>query len=393
MWLILRFYIIGVQKNKQTHIKQNGGENVKAKLVLNTALVMGFVTLVTGCGSAQDNTSSPKPIATENLSLDEITKQAKKEGQVVSVGMPDGWANWKGTWNDLKTKYGLNHTDTDMSSAEEIAKLEAEKNNPTTDIGDVGISFGPLAEKKGLTLPYKTSYWNEIPDWAKDDKGHWVVGYTGTIAIITDKKLVKNPPKSWDDLLKGNYKVVVDDVSVSNQAQMTVLAAAMAHGGNEKNIKPGLDYFAQLSKQGRLTSMDVKPTNLEKGEVPVALLWDFTALGYRDKIDPNRYEVTILNEGSVVSGYTTIINKNAPHPYSAMLTREYILSDEGQVNLARGYARPIRTNVKLPEDVSKKLLPSEQYQNVKPIQDYNAWANTSKQLPQQWQEQVLIHMN
>ena len=30
-----------------------------------------------------------------------------------------------------------------------------------------------------------------------------------------------------------------------------------------------------------------------------------------------------------------------------MLTREYILSDAGQENLAKGYARPIRENVKL----------------------------------------------
>ncbi|MGC5328031.1 ABC transporter substrate-binding protein [Brevibacillus sp. SYSU BS000544] len=372
---------------------------MRKHMALKTVLAMGLLTLgITGCGGEQ-NTATPNKEANapaentqKELSLEEITDMAKKEGQVVSVGMPDGWANWKGTWEDLNKKYGLSHTDTDMSSAEELAKFEAEKDNPTADIGDVGMSFGPIAVEKGLTIPYKTSYWNDIPDWAKDDQGNWLVAYQGTIAVLTDKKLVKNPPKSWDDLLKGDYKVVVDDVSKSNQAQMTVLAAAMAHGGNEGNIQPGLDFFAELAKQGRLASMDVKPTNLEKGEVPVALLWDFSSLGYRDKIDPNRFEVSILKEGSVVSGYTTIINKYAPHPHAAMLAREYILSDEGQINLAKGYARPIRTNVKMPEDVAKKMLPAEQYQNAKPIKDYNVWGNTAKQLPQLWQEQVLVHV-
>ena len=66
-----------------------------------------------------------------------------------------------------------------MSSAEELAKFEAEKKDATADIGDVGIAFGPIAKDKGLTLSYKTSYWDEIPEWAKDDEGHWVVGYTG----------------------------------------------------------------------------------------------------------------------------------------------------------------------------------------------------------------------
>lgn len=49
---------------------------------------------------------------------------------VNSVGMPDAWANWKGTWDDLAKKYGLKHIDTDMSSAQEVAKFEAEKTTP-----------------------------------------------------------------------------------------------------------------------------------------------------------------------------------------------------------------------------------------------------------------------
>lgn len=364
------------------------------KKVLQIGFVGCLAIGVSACGTPADSKKGAENNPQENkqLTLAEIEQRAKQEGMIVSVGMPDSWANWKDTWKDLETKYGLKHSDTDMSSAEEIAKFEAEKNNPTADIGDVGIQFGPVAVAKGVTLPYKTSYWDEIPKWAKDDQGNWVVGYQGTIAIITDKHLVKHPPKSWDDILKGDYKVAIGDVTKAAQAQMAVLAAAMAFGGDEKNIQPGLDFFAKLAKQGRLSLTDVKLSNFEKGEIPVALIWDFNALGYRDKIDPNRFEVTIPSEGSVVSGYATIINKYAPHPHAAMLAREYILSDAGQINLAKGYARPIRESVKLPEDVAKKLLPKEQYKNAKPVMDYSAWEATSKNLPQMWQEQVLIHV-
>ncbi len=346
---------------------------------------------VSGCGNSAAPTQQPAAPAA-NLTLADIEQKAKAEGTVVSVGMPDSWANWKDTWNDLGSKYGLKHTDTDMSSAEEIAKFEAEKNNPTADIGDVGIAFGPVAVEKGVTQPYKTSYWDEIPTWAKDTEGHWIVGYQGSISLLANKELVKSPPKSWDDMKKGDYKVAVGDVTKAAQAQMAVLAAAIAFGGDEKNIQPGIDFFAELAKQGRLSLADVKVANFEKGEVPVGLLWDFNALGYRDQIDPNRFEVNIPREGSVVSGYATIINKYAPHPHAAMLTREYILSDAGQINLAKGYARPIRDSVKLPEDVAKKLIPKEQYANAKPIGDYKAWEETAKKLPQLWQEQVLANM-
>ncbi|MGL4820861.1 MAG: ABC transporter substrate-binding protein [Bacilli bacterium] len=349
-----------------------------------------LVTLV-GTGLAGCSNNEEKEVKEAGtLTLEEITAKAKEEGEVVSVGMPDSWANWKDTWADLTREYGLKHSDTDMSSAEEIAKFEAEKENATADIGDVGIAFGPIAEQKGVTQPYKTSYWDEIPDWAKDDNGDWIVGYTGSIAVITDKTKVKTPPKTWADIKNGDFKVAVGDVVTAAQAQAVVLSAAMVNGGDEKNIQPGVDFFADIAKQGRLAKNDVSTANIEKGEIEVAFLWDFNALNYRDMIDPNRFEVTILEEGGVVSGYATIINKYAKHPHAAMLTREYILSDKGQINLAKGYARPIRP-VELPADVQAKLLPANLYTNVKPIKDFKAWEATAKELPMKWQQEVLLH--
>ena len=324
--------------------------------------------------------------------LNDLIEAAKKEGEVNSIGMPNDWANWKDTWAQLGQKYGLKHQDTDMSSAQEIAKFDAEKSNATADIGDVGHAFGPLAVQKGVTQAYKPSTWNQIPDWAKDKDGHWVLAYTGSIAFIVNNQLVKEAPTSWADLLKGKYKVTLGDVGVASQANNGVLAAAYALGGNESNLKPALDFFAKLAQQKRLSLNDPNIANLEKGEVEVGILWDFNALSYRDKIDRSRFTVVVPSDGSVTAGYSTIINKYAKHPASAKLAREYILSDEGQVNLARGYARPIRASVKLPDDVQAKLLPAAQYKAAKPISDFTAWESTTKRLPKDWQEQVMVQM-
>ena len=320
---------------------------------------------------------------------------AKTEGAVNSVGMPDAWANWKGTWADLAAKYGLKHMDTDMSSAQEVAKFAAEKDNASADIGDVGAAFGPIATKQGVTQPYKPSTWEQIPDWAKDKDGHWMLAYTGTIAFIINKQLVKDAdaPKSWKDLETGKYKVAIGDVSTAAQAANGVLAAAIANGGDETNLAPGLALFTKLAQQKRISLANPTIQTMEKGEIEVGVVWDFNGLSYRDQIDPKRFDVLIPSDGSVISGYTTIINKYAKHPNAAKLAREYILSDAGQVNLARGYARPIRADhVKLPEDVAAKLLPSAQYKNVTPIKNPDAWEASSKKLPQQWQEQVIIEM-
>ncbi|MFG0408706.1 ABC transporter substrate-binding protein [Pseudomonas sp. FYR_11] len=327
--------------------------------------------------------------------LKALEDAARKEGTINSVGMPDAWANWKGTWEDLASKYGLKHSDTDMSSAQELAKFEAEKDNASADIGDVGAAFGPIAVAKGVSQPYKPSTWDQVPAWAKDEDGHWALAYTGTIAFIINKDLVKEGerPKTWHDLEEGKYKVAIGDVSTAAQAANGVLAAAIAYKGDETNLAPGLQLFTKLAQQKRLSLANPTIQTLEKGEVEVGVVWDFNGLSYREQIDPKRFEVLIPADGSVISGYTTVINKYAKHPNAAKLTREYIFSDAGQINLAKGHARPIRAeHMKLPEDVQAKLLPNEQYGAAQPIKNAEAWETTSKKLPQLWQEQVIIEM-
>lgn len=210
---------------------------------------------------------------------------------------------------------------------------------------------------------------------------------------MINNDLVKDAPTSWADLLKGQYRVTVGDVGIAAQANNAVLAAALARGGDENNLKPALEFFAELAKQKRLSVNDPTVANIEKGEVEVGLLWDFNALNYRDQINRDRFTVVIPSDGSVVSGYATIINKYAKNPNAAKLTREFIFSDKGQANLAAGYARPIRAaHLTLPAEIKARLLPDEQYKNAKPIKDGEGWEKSSRTLPKMWQQQVLMHM-
>lgn len=355
-------------------------------------LAVASVMVLSGCSKDKEASAD---VGLNNTSLDTIIEKAKEEGDVQSVGMPDTWANWGETWSELTSTYGITHTDTDMSSAEELALFESEKNDATKDIGDVGQAFGPKAEEAGLTMPYKTTYWDSIPDWAKDDDGDWMIGYYGTISIITNKDLVPNAPTSFEDILNGDYVVAVGDVTNASQAQCAVLSAAIAMGGSEKDIQPGLDFFKKLAEQGRLDMGELSLTRLEKGEVAVALLWDYNALGYRDQFVTNNakanFEVCIPSDGAIQSGYCSVINAYTKHPYAAALAREYIFSDEGQINLAKGYAKPIRSDVKLPDDVAAKLLPDDQYKKARMIEDFDSWTATVETLATKWQEDVIAY--
>ena len=346
---------------------------------------------LTGC----EDSAAPAAEAVDynSMSLDDIIAQAKEEGQINSVGMPDTWANWVGTWDDIEEKYGITQADQDMSSAEEIAMFKQEGTDGTKDIGDVGQQWGPTAEAEGVTLKYKTSYWDEIPDWAKDDDGDWVVGYYGTMSIISNDDQVPNPPTTLAELAEGDYKVSIGDITAAAAAQHAVLAIAVALGGGLDNMQPAYDFITKIAEAGRLDVSDVSVARLESGEVAVGLNWDYNSLNYRAQILQNnpdaKFTVSIPTDGSVQSGYATIINVNAPHPAAACLAREYILSDEGQINLARGYATPIRSSVELPEDVKALRLPDEQYGDQVQSIDYDKWTDVTNELVTWYQENII----
>jgi putative spermidine/putrescine transport system substrate-binding protein len=141
----------------------------------------------------------------------DLEAKTKAEGALNSYGMPPDWTNFGEIWNAFLPKYGpaagtpLTHTDTDMSSAEEIQKFDAEKNNPVADQGDIGIQFGPVAVEAKAVQPYKPTRWDKVPDYAKDPDGNWMCWYTGTISLTVNTALVPNVPRSWADLKKPEY--------------------------------------------------------------------------------------------------------------------------------------------------------------------------------------------
>lgn len=204
----------------------------------------------------------------EEMSLDDLIKNAKEEGDLQSVGMPDDWANWKGSWDAITDTYGITHGDVDMTSAEELSQFAAEKDDPTKDIGDIGLSMTPEAIKQDVIGTYKASTWDSFPDWAKDPDGHWIMTYTGSLAFIANTEFTGGKcPTSWEDVKNGDYLVSVGNVLGGAASQVAVLSCAIANGGSMDNVQPGIDYFKELAKAGRLDTGDTTSARLASGEM------------------------------------------------------------------------------------------------------------------------------
>src|SRR5207244_6580520 len=159
-------------------------------------------------------------------------------------------------------------------------------------------------------------------------------------------------------------------------------------------IQPGIDFFAKLRKAGNFTQARSSLANMGKGEVAIAIMWDYVGLDDRDLLAGKPHlHIAIPSDGSVIGPYVSIINKTAPHPYAARLWMEYIFSDEGQLFYLKGYAHSARYQTlvsagKVPAALAAKLPPAAQYANLK-FPSLAQLTAASTAVSQNWGPQVL----
>ncbi len=160
------------------------------------------------------------------------------------------------------------------------------------------------------------------------------------------------------------------DPRQANDAFLAVFTASLANGGSLDNIQPGIDFFAKLKQKGNFTVARSSDANIAKGEVAIAIMWDYLGLGFRDTFKGKpTLTVHIPSDASIAGPYVSIVNKTAPNPYAARLWIEYIFSDEGQLFYLKGYAHPARYQAlvaanKIPTDLAAKLPPATEYSKL-----------------------------
>ncbi|MFD7978066.1 ABC transporter substrate-binding protein [Streptomyces sp. NPDC059071] len=323
---------------------------------LPTAFVAACLVLAAPLGACGDKpATAPRTPAVATSAADAggmaaLTAAAKKEGSLHTIALPSDWANYGALIDGFQKKYGIRVTveNPEGTSQDEINALKEHRGGRAPDVIDVGGSFAQSAARQGLLAPYKVAAYDEIPREQKDDRARWYNNYGGYISIGCDAKRVTTCPATFADLRRPEYKGKValnGDPTRSGSAFAGVYAAALANGGSFDDVQPGIDFFAELSKNGNFIPVESTPATIAKGQTPISIDWDFLNLGYADAFRKNGTDVdwrtAIPFDGSFAQYYANGVNKDAPHPAAARLWQEYVFSPEGQ-NLRLGaYARPV----------------------------------------------------
>ena len=224
----------------------------------------------------------------------------------------------------------------DMSTGPLLAKVAAEKQNPQWDV----IWFdgnGPMSSmnRAGQLLqgwtPVDVSNYNKLGlSLLPPNHGFFPTGVTAAGALIYNTKLVsaKNAPRTWQDLLKPEFRnaVGMNNPAISGPTYPLVAGMFQLMGVNR-----GMQYFQALKRNG----LKIFPTNgntlqaLLDGTIKVAMFQDSAEINAKiTHHDP--VNVIYPTTGVTMLPSDVAINAKAPDMAAAKRFVNFVLSGQGQ---------------------------------------------------------------
>jgi putative spermidine/putrescine transport system substrate-binding protein len=365
--------------------------------VMKWGAALGAATAIPGIGGLRGFPALAQDDAVWEAAPDKA-QAAEQAKEIITYGMPDDWANYGQVFTGFQKSLGVTngkHTDTDMSSLEEITKFDAEKANPIAMFSDIGMLWGKVASERGVVPPYTPPAAEALPEGYKGADGGWVATFAGVPAFVVNVDALggADVPMTWDDLLREDLKGKVGspgDPRTSGTAQTTFLAWTYAAGGDASNLAPGVEYAKKVIQQ--YNAADASNDLLEKGEIAVWMRYDFNCESAVAELKKKGINVqTVIPGVSIYAPSAIMVNRfNTAKKDAEQLILDYVLGDEAATAFAKFGARPILNVLgkqELSDEAKAGWLPDEDYKDVVVVEDFtgidaNAVATT-------WDDEVL----
>ena len=321
-----------------------------------------------------------------------------------TYGMANDWANYGEqftTFCEVSFGFDCNTPERslgeDLLGAQEIAQLDAEKNNPVAILADIGILFVLQAERVGVTADYLPPNAARLPEPFKSASGGWVATFAGVPSFIVNVDFLDARdlpvPRSWAELARPEYAGMVglNRVGISGSGTWAFVAMNLAAGGSTSDYQPGLEYGRRLLPN--LTAQATLDT-FEKGEVPISVRFDYNHIAWLDQLRERgvKAEIVIPADGSVYGPSALLMNRyETAHRDFGRMFMEWVLTDQGQLIFARFGARPIRSiigedRLVVPAEARASWLPDEIYA---PVEAIDFTAIDSEEIAALWEEHVV----
>ncbi len=229
---------------------------------------------------------------------------------------------------------------------------------------------------EGVLMPYKSPERQYVVSTIDDPDGYFTAARLGTLGICYNTNLVKNPPKTWDDLLAPEYKnnFVIANPALSGTSMVSVAMIV-------ENL--GWDYIQKLAdngtRMGQGSGQVVDDT--AAGDAYACIAVDYITL---DKIAKGATLGFTYTDSMLVIPSPVAIMAGTKNEEAAKLFVDFLLSKEGQECVAASYTLPVREDVEPRLDMGL-VHPDEAKERAMSL-DYNALADNKEEYIERFTE-------
>ncbi|QZN97524.1 ABC transporter substrate-binding protein [Symbiopectobacterium purcellii] len=265
---------------------------------------------------------------------------------------------------DIKINYQQS-----KNSAESLALLTLQRNDPHVDVALLDISVAIRANTQDLFAPLDNGEVKNLhaqPDWAVIGGQRSVAFSQDNLAILYNTDRVKQPPTSWNDLTDAKYKGrIAAPLADTRGVTLLPILTRLKGGDYKQDIEPGFTVLKAIAPN--VATWDPAPdcyAVVQSGEVDLAICWNGRAQYLHDKQD-GKIGIALPREGSIGQINTISLVKGSKQASAAQQFIDYALSAEAQRTFAeQSFYGPVNTQVTLSAPAAARIYGSKEAQQA-----------------------------
>ena len=351
---------------------------------------LSLVFLAVGCNQAVINSTSTDEAVVLPPTSGDITQEtsispeeqllideAKSEGGDLMIYTSMNIDDLEQILEKFEEAYPFTNTDyyrADGSNVIQKALLENQSGQTFADVFETESFEVYRLQEVGLLQPYIAPESDAYPAQAKDADGYWTVDRINTVVIGYNTNLVDqaNAPKTWEDLLdpkwKGEIGVEANDVE---------LLAGMVNAWGEQEAYQFWEGIAAL-EPGIIDGHTELAELVSAGEFAISP----NLYAYRiEKLKEKGAPIDWVKTDPVIA-FTQLLAMaaDAPHPATARLFINWLLSEEGQSAL--------RDLGRIPNRPGVKVDPPELIEGLNLLYTVPSWAENYDEYAEKWKSLI-----
>ncbi|MEV1043762.1 2-aminoethylphosphonate ABC transporter substrate-binding protein [Streptomyces sp. NPDC049916] len=273
------------------------------------------------------------------VTLSACGSSAASDDKSVTVYSADGLKGENGNgwydkvFEDFEKKTGIKVQYVEGGSGEMVQRAAREKANTQADVLVTLPPFIQQADDKGLLTAYEPKGADQVDGAGRAPDGTWTSVVNNYFGFVRNKKELKDPPTTWEDLLDPGFKekVQYSTPGVAGDGTAVLIKALHDFGGRE----PAMAYLKKLQTNnvGPSASTGKLAPKVDKGELLVAN-GDVQMNFAQSKDMPNLAIWFPAREGgrptTFALPYAAGLVADAPHSENGRKLLDFLLSEQAQ---------------------------------------------------------------